>query len=348
VYYWCTRTDETAWEPPSEPSPAPLDNHVVAFEDSSGSSNAFTAQSLVVFNTTTSSVAYQMVEGEDSVSSGAFEESAVGLPDDWDNDADNGLPESESELDGVGKEHGNPFAPASLFFRPTSTAQRYPVHPNRMQQSTLIPLAVHIGVDHSDPAKEHSRRMNPFSAAGEMPCDTSEADSRCSITVSASANGDHGEAPAEVASADSGLDCDDEIDCEDEDDLSDDDGGDEGGERQTQAQECGSEPVWTQCCANSLEVSSAEGTASMLRVFGTVVRGAGRTERQYPRSGIDDDDWELPKDLEPASCAMRMDFEAGATLSLEQQRELARRAKKLRDVQHEIAALRAELGISRG
>ena len=86
----------------------------------------------------------------------------------------------------------------------------------------------------------------------------------------------------------------------------------------------------------------------MLRVFGTVVRGAARTERQYPRSGMDEDEWELPTDLEPAWCALRMDFEAGATLSFDQQKELAQRAKKLRDVQDEIAALRAELGMSRG
>ena len=347
MYYWCTRTDETAWEPPSLPSLTPSDIQVVAIDDSSGSSDAFDAQSLMAFRTASSSAAYQMVGEEDSFSSGAFEEAAVPSPKDEDSGADIKLPGSESEMDSVGTKHGNPFAPGSSFFWSASTAQRYPVHENQVYRSTLIPLANHSSVGDSGADKEHRQLMNPFSATAELSCDTSEAGLRCTIEVPASASGDHGEALTEIAS-DSSCRCDDEIDCEDEDELDEDDDGDEETDGQAQAQERCSEPVSTQDCANSLEVSSDEVSTSMLRVFGTVVRGAARTERQYPRSGMDEDEWELPTDLEPAWCALRMDFEAGATLSFDQQKELAQRAKKLRDVQDEIAALRAELGMSRG
>ena len=265
-------------------------------------------------------VAYQMVELEGGVSSGAFDASAVPSPGDRVSGVDIGSPESASEMASCRKRNGNPFARPSSFCSPASTSQQYSVRLNRVQQSTLIPLGHRSGIGHREADEEHSRLTNPFSAAGETSCGTPGASLSCSLTVTA--DGDQSMAAAEVAS-----ECDDDLDDDDDDEEAH-------GQEQQEEQERGSETMCHTMCQP--------------RVFGSVVRGAASTERQYPRADVDlESDCELPRDLESASCAARMDFEAGEAMSWEHNRELLRREKMLGDLQREIAALRMELGVSR-
>ena len=266
-------------------------------------------------------VAYQMVELEGGVSSGAFDASAVPSPGDRVGDADIGSPESASEMASSRTPNGNPFARrASSFCSPASTSQQSSVRLNRVQQSTLIPLGHRSGIGHREADEEHSRLTNPFSAAGETSCGTPGASLSCSLTVTA--DGDQSMAAAEEAS-----ECDDDLDDDDDDEEAH-------GQEQQEEQERGSETMCHTMCQP--------------RVFGSVVRGAASTERQYPRADVDlESDCELPRDLESASCATRMDFEAGEAMSCEHNRELLRREKMLGDLQREIAALRMELGVSR-
>ena len=287
-------------------SAAPLDTPAVAIDD--------TASSIPI--------AYQMVELEGSVSSGAFDASAFLSPDDRVSGPDIASPDSASEMASARTRNDNPFAPASSFFRPASTSQPYSMRVNRVQQSTMIPLGHKSGIGHREADEDHSRLTNPFSTAGGTSGGfTPGASSRWSLTVTA--DGDRSMAAAEVAS-DGGIDCDDDLDDNDDEEARE--------QEQQQEQQPSSETLCHTMCQP--------------RVFGIVVHGAASTERQYPRDPLYDDEWDLPEDLEPASCATRMDFEAGATTGCEHQRELARREKMLRDLQREIAALRMELGVS--
>ena len=281
------------------------------------------------------------------------------LPEDRNIDADKRSPEPETETVSISSQRDNPFTHAASS---GSTVQLHPMHLNRLGQSTLIPLGKHANTYRSKADEEHSQLVNPFS------CDSSGRSGR-SIAAILSVDGNQS---TQTAGIDDSLADDDGIDYENEA-VDEDEGEDDAphededqaphedhdniasssqdGQRDRceQQQEHGSEPMWTKYRTNMCQETSAEWSTSHSCGCGNTVRGAARTECQYPRSEANSDEWELPRDLEPASCATCMDFEDRGTLPScpNQDLLLARRAKKLMDVQREIAVLRQELGISR-
>ena len=313
------------------------------------------------FNNTVPSATHQSVQTEDTGKFAVLEIETVPLPEDRNIDADKRPPEPETETVSISSQHDNPFTHAAAS---GSTVQLHPMHLNRLGQSTLIPLGKHAKT-YSRADEEHSQLVNPFS------CDSSGRSGR-SIAAILSVDGNQSTQTAGMAFDDSLAD-DDGIDCENEEAVDDDEGEDDAphededqvphedrdniapssqdGQRDRceQQQEHSSEPMWTKYHTNMRQETSAAWSTSHSRDCGNTVRGAARTECQYPRSDANSDEWELPRDLEPASCATRMDFEDRGTLPScpNQDLLLARRAKKLMDVQREIAVLRQELGVSR-
>lgn len=316
VYYWCTRTDETSWEPPSVTRMAPLDTQTLDTADRDVTDPLPRAAS---------SLAHQVVESTEGSSSVTCELSKAALSGNRSSDADSSSCESRSATTSFGQQHENPFASGSSAIFPTY-APRYPPVARRAHQPTLIPLGYPAtGEERTEPASS-----NPFSAAVKVP-----------MAVAAVAE----DVRALHAASDIGIKHDEGTDCEDDEDDNSD--GDEGCAAQAGEQDCGcsSEQTCTKTGSASPEVTS-ERPGSEPRIFGRVVNRAPSTQRQYPRSPGDIGDWEPPQDLEPASCATRMDFQVDGRVSFEDNQELLLRTKKLRDVQREIAALRAELGMS--